>query len=62
MPKDDQELVEIARNQLEKDGLNIREGVNISRLEKDGDGIAAILEADGGEEKIWFALARRHRA
>jgi len=37
---------------LEKDGLNIREGVNISRLEKDGDGIAAILEADGGEEKI----------
>lgn len=52
MPKDDQELVEIARNQLEKDGLNIREGVNIARLEKDGDGIAAILESDGGEEKI----------
>jgi pyruvate/2-oxoglutarate dehydrogenase complex dihydrolipoamide dehydrogenase (E3) component len=52
MPKDDQELVEIARNQLEKDGLNICEGVNIVRLEKDGDDIAAILETDSGEEKI----------
>lgn len=51
MPKDDQELVEIARKQLEVDGLKIREGVNIARLEKDSDGIAAILKSDDDKEE-----------
>lgn len=52
MPKDDQELVEIARRQLDADGLKMREGVEILRLEKNGDGIAAILKSADGEERI----------
>lgn len=52
MPKDDPELVEIARKQLDSDGLVIREGVEILRSEKDGDEIVAVLKSDDGEERI----------
>lgn len=52
MPKDDPELVEVVRRQLHADGVVIREGVKIVRVEKEGDGIAVILEAAEGEEKI----------
>jgi len=53
MPKDDAELVDVVRRQLDADGLDIREGVKIARVEPDGDGVAVILESgDGGEERI----------
>ena len=52
MPKDDQELVEVVRAQLDAEGLVIREGVKISRIEKSGDGIAVVLESDEGEETL----------
>ncbi len=52
MPKDDQELVEIVRSQLEEEGISIREGVKIARVEKDGAGIAIVLEGDNGDERI----------
>lgn len=52
MPKDDQELVDIVRQSLIADGLNLREGVKIVRVEKNGDGVAVILDNDGTEERI----------
>lgn len=52
MPKDDPELVDVVRRQLDADGINIREGVKIIRVEKDGDGLAVILDGDGGEQKV----------
>lgn len=52
MPKDDPELVGVVRRQLDKDGINIREGVKIVRVEKTSDGLAVILEDDEGEKKI----------
>lgn len=52
MPKDDPELVAVVRKQLDADGIVIREGVKIGRVEKTGDGLAVILESDGGEERL----------
>jgi pyruvate/2-oxoglutarate dehydrogenase complex dihydrolipoamide dehydrogenase (E3) component len=52
MPKDDPELVDVVRRKLDADGLMIREGVKISRVEKAGDGVAVILDIDGVEEKV----------
>ncbi len=52
MPKDDPELVAVVRKQLDADGIVIREGVKIGRVEKTDDGLAVILESDGGEERV----------
>ncbi len=53
MPKDDPELVAVVRRKLDEDGLIIREGVNIARVEKSGDGIAVVLTDDTtGEERL----------
>ncbi len=52
MPKDDPELVDVVRRKLDADGIEIREGVQIVRVAKDGDGIAAVLDAGEKEEKI----------
>ena len=52
MPKDDPELVAVVRKQLDADGLDIREGVKIARVEKAGDGLAVVLEGDAGEERV----------
>ncbi|MCP5372172.1 MAG: FAD-dependent oxidoreductase [Hyphomicrobiales bacterium] len=56
MPKDDPELVEVLRRQLDADGLVLREGAQILRVERDGDGIAVVLKAGddggGGEERL----------
>lgn len=52
LPRDDPELVEILRNRLRKDGLAIREGIQIARLEKNDGKIIAVLKNDGGEERI----------
>jgi len=65
MPKDDPELVGVVRRRLEADGLDIREGVNIARVEKSGDGVTVILGADGEAEErleaddILIATGRR---
>lgn len=52
MPKDDPELVDVVRRGLDRDGVVIREGINILRVEKSVDGVAVVLETDNGEEKI----------
>jgi pyruvate/2-oxoglutarate dehydrogenase complex dihydrolipoamide dehydrogenase (E3) component len=49
LPKDDPELVAILRGRLAAEGLALREGVRIVRVERDGAGVAVVLE---GEERI----------
>lgn len=47
MPKDDPELVDVVRQSMIADGIDIREGVKIVRVEKTGDGVAVVFEGDG---------------
>jgi len=52
MPKDDPELVDVLRRQLEDDGIDIREGVTISRIEKSNSGVSVVLGGDGVEVSV----------
>lgn len=52
LPKDDPELVAIVRQRLLKEGIDIRENVKITRVEKSANGIAAVLADDTGETRI----------
>lgn len=52
MPKDDPELVAVVRKALDRDGLVIREGIKIARVEKSSDGITVVLDGEQGEERI----------
>jgi pyruvate/2-oxoglutarate dehydrogenase complex dihydrolipoamide dehydrogenase (E3) component len=51
MPKDDPELVDIARQSMIEDGIHIREGVQVDRVEKTASGVAVIVKTDEGEEE-----------
>jgi len=46
LPKDDPDLVTVVRNRLTAEGVDLREGVEIARVERHGNGIAAVL-SDG---------------
>jgi pyruvate/2-oxoglutarate dehydrogenase complex dihydrolipoamide dehydrogenase (E3) component len=46
LPKDDPDLVAIVRDRLTAEGVDLREDVDIARVERHGNGIAAVL-ADG---------------
>jgi pyruvate/2-oxoglutarate dehydrogenase complex dihydrolipoamide dehydrogenase (E3) component len=46
LPKDDPDLVGVVRNRLTAEGVDLREGVEIIRVERHGNGIAAVL-SDG---------------
>jgi pyruvate/2-oxoglutarate dehydrogenase complex dihydrolipoamide dehydrogenase (E3) component len=46
LPKDDPDLVAIVRNRLMAEGVDLREGVEIARVERRGNGIAVVL-SDG---------------
>ena len=52
LPKDDPELVDVVRRSLRDDGVDIREGVSVVRVEKTVGGVAVVIEADGKEERI----------
>lgn len=52
MPKDDAELVDVVRQSMIADGVDIREGVKIVRVEKSGDCITVVLDNDGDEERL----------
>src|SRR3546814_3399981 len=45
--RDDPEIVAFARRQLAADGVEIHEGIAISRVARDGNAIAVTLEKDG---------------
>ena len=46
LPKDDPDLVSVVRNRLTAEGVDLRENVEIARVERHGNGIAAVL-SDG---------------
>ncbi len=52
MPKDDAELVDVVRQQVLRDGLDVREGVKIIRIEPYADGVRVVLKKEGGEEAV----------
>lgn len=52
MPKDDPELVDVLRQNLKREEVDIREHIKIARVEPSGNGIAVILDKDGSEEPI----------
>ena len=52
LPKDDPELADVVRRRLLADGIDLREGVKVARVEADGDGVAVIAEADGQEVRL----------
>ena len=52
MPKDDPELVDVVRTRLLGEGVDVREGVKVVRVEKTGSGVAAIVEKEATEDRI----------
>mgnify|MGYP002629224596 CR=1 FL=1 len=52
MPKDDPELVDVVRQRLVAGGIDLKEGVKVTGVEKTETGIAAVIEADGAEHRI----------
>jgi dihydrolipoamide dehydrogenase len=52
MPVEDAEIAKIAQKQLEKQGLKIRLGAKVAKLEKGKDNVTATIEAGGKSETI----------
>jgi dihydrolipoamide dehydrogenase len=52
MPVEDAEIARIAQKQLEKQGLKIRLGARVARLEKGQDSVTATIEQGGKTETI----------
>ncbi|MBL6958014.1 MAG: FAD-dependent oxidoreductase [Rhodospirillales bacterium] len=52
MPKDDPELVDVLRKRLHEDGIDIREGVTVAKVEKAGNGLVVTIEQDGSDVRI----------
>ncbi len=51
MPKDDPDAVEVVRKRLLRDGIAIHEGVKVQRVERRGNGVAAVIETKTGVEE-----------
>ncbi|MEO0393346.1 MAG: FAD-dependent oxidoreductase [Pseudomonadota bacterium] len=52
MPRDDQELVDILRQSLQREEIDVRENISILRVEAQGNGIAVILDHEGTEVPV----------
>ncbi len=52
MPHDDPELVALLAERLRADGVAIRTGVAIRRIERAGEAVAVVLAAGDGEERV----------
>jgi pyruvate/2-oxoglutarate dehydrogenase complex dihydrolipoamide dehydrogenase (E3) component len=52
LPKDDPEAADLLRQHLAGEGIAIREGGRITRIEPEENGIAAVIETERGEERI----------
>ena len=51
LPKDDPEAVDVVRRRLTSEGIVLREGIKIARVEADGSGIAVVLSTPGGSDE-----------
>jgi pyruvate/2-oxoglutarate dehydrogenase complex dihydrolipoamide dehydrogenase (E3) component len=52
LPKDDPELAAVVKARLEAEGVAFRLHVKVAQVARDGDGIAATIEADGVATRI----------
>ena len=50
--KDDPELADIVKLRLQKDGIDIREGIKIDRVERAANGVSVHIEQDGAKQEI----------
>jgi len=49
---DDRELAAVVRGALVEEGVTIHEGAAVKRVERAADGVAAVIERDGAEQRI----------
>jgi len=52
LANDDPELVDVLRLRLRADGIDLCEGVKIARVERAGNGVAVVLDGEGGEQRL----------
>jgi pyruvate/2-oxoglutarate dehydrogenase complex dihydrolipoamide dehydrogenase (E3) component len=52
LPKDDPEAVAVVRARLLAEGVDVREGAAVVRVEAAGNGLAVTLDGPGGEERL----------
>lgn len=50
--KDDPELTEVVKNRMKVEGIVMREGIKIAKVERADNGVAVIIDDDGKEERI----------
>jgi pyruvate/2-oxoglutarate dehydrogenase complex dihydrolipoamide dehydrogenase (E3) component len=52
LPRDEPELVEVLHALLRREGIDIREGVKVAAVERDGPGVAVTVEEADGSRRI----------
>jgi len=52
MANDDPELVDVVRARLAGEGIDLREGVKVARVEKAGGGVAVVIAGNGAEARV----------
>ena len=52
MASDDPELVDVVRARLAGEGIDLREGVTVARVEKAGNGVAVVIAGNGAEDRV----------
>jgi dihydrolipoamide dehydrogenase len=52
LPVEDAEIAGLARKAFEKQGIKIRTGATVSKLDKDRDGLKATLDIGGGKTEV----------
>ena len=52
LPNDDPELVEPLRRRLIEDGIDVREGVTVTGVEKAGNGVVVAIAGDGADTRV----------
>ncbi|EWY38471.1 dihydrolipoamide dehydrogenase [Skermanella stibiiresistens SB22] len=62
LPKDDPDLVAIVRDRITAEGVDLREGVEVARVERHGNGVAVILDGGGRVEGSDLLVAAGRQA
>ncbi|MFB3135928.1 MAG: NAD(P)/FAD-dependent oxidoreductase [Rhodospirillales bacterium] len=52
MANDDPELVDVVRARLAGEGIDLREGVTVARVEKAGNGVAVVIAGNDAEDRV----------
>jgi len=52
LAREDAECARIVLDQLRREGVALRTGISVTRVEAEGDGIAAVIATESGEERI----------